>query len=123
MIWANDSSFNEGIKANYFGAYGPDISLGDLPKYQHGARALERIAKRTTKLFATRGHPVDAADECGRWLEACDVDKVFIRPENSRDKGWLNEGDWEILTVGDFINRLRKCLYVAPPKPVEQAAL
>jgi len=56
---------------------------------------------------------VDAADALGRWLEACGVSKVYLRPDGSNEQ-WLSRGEWLVLTVGEFVNRVRRNLYVAP---------
>ncbi len=117
------SEYGSGSNANIFNSYGPDVGKwGGLNDYQHGLRALDRIAKREEKMRQDRGYTSDAAEAMGRWLEACGVREVFMRPAeyNKRD-GWLDRGEWEVLTVGQFINRVRQNLYVAPV-PVETTA-
>jgi hypothetical protein len=101
-------------KHNLFGSYGPQITCGDLNDYVHGVRALKRIAKNLTKIWKVRGPALDAADEMGRWLEACKVKKVFIRPDGESRRSWMNEGKWDELNIGTFVQRVRANLYVAP---------
>ena len=101
-------------KQTCFWSYGPQISYGDLNDYAHGVRALKRIAKNLHKIYNVRGNCLDAADEMGRWLEACKVKKVFIRPDGESRKSWMNEGRWDELSIGAFVQRVRANLYVAP---------
>ena len=100
--------------ANLFGSYGPEIRYGDMNDYAHGLRALKRIAKNLTKIWKVRGPALDAADEMGRWLESCKVKKVFIRPAGESRRSWMNEGKWDELNIGTFVQRVRANLYVAP---------
>ena len=101
-------------RANLFGSYGPQITYGGLSDYLHGVRALKRIAKNLTKIWKVRGPALDAADEMGRWLEACKVKKVFIRPAGENRRSWMNEGTWDELNIGTFVQRVRANLYMAP---------
>ncbi len=103
------SDYKEEIR-NYFGAYGPEISYGDLNNYRHGVYALKMIDAATEKLRQKRGYAPDPADEIGRWLEACKIEKVFMRPLNSKHSEWLHHGDWKQLEIGEFVNQVRACL-------------
>lgn len=77
------------LDANAFSYYGPDIAYGDMNEYRHGLRVLERISKNMDKIHATRGSALDAAEQVGRWLEACEVSRVFIgQPSPDRPCGY-----------------------------------
>jgi len=118
-IFASDCG--TGTNANIFSWYGPALSFPDMRQYQHGLRAMERIAKRMDAMYSDRGASADAADAMGRWLEACGVSKVYVRPDRAQSEQWLSRGEWLVLSVGEFVNRARRNLYCAP-MPVEQSA-
>lgn len=106
-------------ECNYFVAHGMEISHGDLPEYEHAIRALKLIAKRQAGQYETRGNATDAADAMGRWLEACGVTQVYLRPESGRNRQWLTDGEWQCLTLGVFVVQVRKALAVVPGVPIE----
>jgi len=97
----------------YFDGYGPDITLGKIEDYKHAVTATKLIADRLAKMNQQRGYCVDPAEFTGRWLEAAGVDVVMMRPPNARDNGWLSDGDWRKMTVGETVNLVRTKL----PKP------
>jgi len=91
-----------------FSHYGPEISYGDDHRdYEHGARAIKSITDRMDAMYATRGPAVDTADSMGRWLEASGITKVWHRPEEYRDSGWLSEGEWQQASIGSFVSMVR----------------
>lgn len=116
-IFASDSSYSEKYDANLFGWYGPEISYGVLRDYQHGERAVRRIDKRLEEIYRLRGCVVDAAESMGRFLEACDIDEVYMRPDSSTNCSWLSEGEWRKRTIGEFVGLVRSNLYWVDPKP------
>lgn len=113
-IFASDCG--TGTNANIFSWYGPALSFPDLRQYQHGLRAIERIGKRLDGMYAERGASVDCADGIGRWLEACGVSAVYVRPEGERENQWLSRGEWRVLSIGEFVNLVRRNLYCAPER-------
>jgi hypothetical protein len=110
------TEFGEGLQANIFSWYGPALNYPDLRDYQHGLRAMERIARKLDGMHKDRGATVDAADCLGRWLEACAVKAVYLRPDGESDQRWHTKGEWLVLTIGDFVNRARRNLYFGPIK-------
>lgn len=116
-IFASDGNYHEKYQANLFGWYGPEIGYGDLREYEHGARAVKNIGKRLEEIYRDRGAEVDAADSMGRFLEACNIDQVWMRPNHDSNRSWLSEGDWRQLSVGEFVNLVRSNLYWTEPKP------
>ena len=110
------SEYGEGTGANLFNHYGPACTWAHLEEYEHAVRALKRIQAAHKEFYATRGNAVDAAEEMGRFLEACGVKRVFMRPDDETNTGWMNKGEWLDLSVGDFVSRVRRNLYVAPMK-------
>ena len=117
-MWA-DRNF-EGQGKVYFGAYGPEISHGDLADYAHGVRACKLVSARLARISAARGYTDDAAESFGRWLEACGITAVYVRPADHRGSSWLSEGQWQIWTIGKFVNEAR-AKYPQPirlPEPV-----
>ncbi len=116
-IFASDGDYHEKYQANLFGWYGSEISYGDLRQYEHGARAVKRIDARMEEMYRVRGGVSDAAESMGRFLEACDISEVWMRPENYRGDSWLSKGEWLTITVGEFVNRVRANLYWIDPKP------
>lgn len=122
MIWASDSEYSKTIQeTNYFGQYGPEILMGASGDYAHALRAVERINKRMAALEESRGHAIDAADQMGRWLEACGIKAVWKRATQSEKEEWLDRGEWVQYTVGQFVNMVRRNLYVKPVAPVAVA--
>lgn len=114
------SKYGEDIRTgNHFSSHGPNISHGDLNQYRHGVRAMERISKRLEAMSKARGYPADAAECMGRWLEACDISEVWTRPQAERQR-WLTESDWDVLTIGQFVNQCRANLFAGNPKAIEQ---
>jgi len=103
----------EGIQANLFSWYGPALSFPDLRDYQHGLRAMERIGKRMEAMQRVRGSSVDCADAMGRFLEASGIIHVYSRPAGCRELNHTR-GEWRIESIGDFVNRARRSLYVKP---------
>lgn len=90
----------------YFSWFGPEITYGDLNQYNHASRALKTIGARLDKISATRGASADAAECFGRWLEACGIEKVFVREPDCRAT-WLNEIDWQQWSIGRFVHEVR----------------
>ena len=88
-----------------FGSYGPSLSYAALPQYEHAARALARVEKKTDAMRDLRGPAADAADELGRWLEAAGVSEVWV----SRDRitNSLADADWQILSPGQLVCAVR----------------
>lgn len=111
-IFASDSG--DGLNCNLFSWYGPELAYPDQNDYRHGLRAMERISKRMDGIYATRGNATDAAQAMGQFLEASDVEFVYVRPDGSKAESWLNRGEWEKLTIGSFIERVRRNLKVNP---------
>ena len=103
-LWAYKSS-TENVSV-MFSCYGPEITFGDQSDYEHAARACKLVNARLHKTYQTRGNPLDEADHLGRWLEACGVSTVFIRPADDHHT-WLNEGEWEQWTIGRTIQEAR----------------
>ena len=102
----------------YFCHYGPDIVYGNSEDYERAARALKAIQPRLDRMWNVRGRPADAADELGRWLEACGVTEVYCRPEDNHHT-WLNEGHWQTWNIGRCLFAVRECFpKVETPEPV-----
>ncbi len=89
-----------------FSGYGPEIGYGSVRDYEHGARAEKLILSRLKAMSDQRGNTLDAAEYLGRWLEACGVEKVYVRPEGE-NASWHNEGDWDCWLVGRAIQEVR----------------
>lgn len=117
------SEYGTGSNANLFSDYGPVISYGHLNDYKHAIRALERVGKRQQEQYVARGNAADAAEAMGRWLEACGITSVFLRPDADARRSWHNEGEWMLLSVGEFVNRVRGNLHVAPVVETEVASV
>ena len=107
------SSHGDGVDANLFNHYGPNISYGDVRQYEHAARAMGSITMRMKVMSDKRGYADNAADRMSRWLEATRVKEVYLMRAPYDEMGKYH-GDNEILTVGEFVNRVRQNLYVAP---------
>jgi hypothetical protein len=121
-IFACDSGFSRDLDGNLFSNYGPDISYCDSSdEYLDAGKMLAKVAKRISDMYAVRGNAVDAAESMGRWLEACGVTEVYMRPGNDRET-WLTEGEWKILTIGYFVQKVRENLFRYPAREVESVA-
>jgi hypothetical protein len=113
-------SVDEGIKP-YLGYCGPELGgLCDDPKeYMAGAKGLEGIHKRLAKIQELRGSTADAVDQLGRWVEACGLTHVYVRPPGEHRRSWHSEGTWDCLPLGIFLHRIRTTVL---PKPLALAA-
>jgi len=89
------------------GYYGKEIYYGKAEDYEHFAKALRSIQKKMQKIESERGGSSDQAEEVGRWLEACGVKSIMVRPEGEKNNGWMNKGTWKTLSIGSFVNRVR----------------
>ena len=118
-IWCSDGS---GAVHHYFGHYGPDISLGSLADYEYSLRALKTIRRGHDAIYKVRGGTEDAGTLMGQWLEACGVEKIYVRPEGSKHVSWLNEGEWEQWTIARTVQEIRH-LYYRPPVPATEPQL
>ena len=114
-IWASSATYHlpGDLRGNVFSACGPEISYGKAEDYKDAHDGMKMVAKRQAEQYATRGNAADAADEMGRWLEACGVSRVFYR-DIGKSEEWLNRGEWTEREVGPFIIRLREHLFVTP---------
>ncbi len=106
-IFASDSCDKTRVH-HYFGCYGPDVRYGEVRDYEHATRAIKRINAGMDKIREARGCTDDAADTMGRWLESAGVTEVWIRPNGTRDSGWLSDGQWETPSVGRFVDKVRQ---------------
>ena len=88
-----------------FGAYGPALSYAGRSQYEHAARALARVEKKTEEMRGLRGPAADAADEMGRWLEAAGVSEVWV--SRHRVTSSLADADWQILSPGQLVCAVR----------------
>jgi hypothetical protein len=113
-IWASDNG-------NIFSDYGPDIHWGDLREYEYALKAVKRIAKNWEAIKAVRAYSRNEAESMGRWLECCGVFRVFLRPEGE-EREWMSEGAWHDLSIGDFISRCDRALYVKTEPAAEPVA-
>lgn len=116
-MYASEASYYTGTEGNHLLTNGPQVTSDDVRDYEYAVKALKLIAKRHSEQYATRGNPVDAAESMGRWLEACGVKRVFMRPSPVCASSWLSEGEWLILSVGTFVGKVRSALYVVPASP------
>lgn len=94
-----------------FSYYGPDVKYGTTRHYQHGMRALRRVQKGMDARYREFGPAADAGASLDRWLTACGLRGkcVYVRPEgHPRDAsgGWLNKGEWDVLTITEFVARV-----------------
>lgn len=105
-----------------FGYYGPEyVTGGSLADYVHGVRALTRIERELARIQGSRGPARDAAEEMGRFLEAAGVSEVWF-DERKISSGWLTDGDWQAIPVGELIRRVREHILPVTTEPAEAAA-
>ena len=86
---------------------GGDVMSSNPREYESMGRAIRAVETRMEGFSATRGHPVDVADRIGRFLEACDVGLVWMRPVGVPVGGWLPDGQWLRLSVGETVALVR----------------
>lgn len=92
-----------------FGCYGPELSwCNSANEYEAAARSIRAMQARSTKIYEARGAAHDAAEETGRWLEACLVDEVWARPDPAAiDHRSMEKGEWQIWNIGRAISEIR----------------
>jgi hypothetical protein len=98
-----------GAPVVHFSHFGPDIRFGAERDYQHALRALRRVQKGMDARYREFGPAEDAGASLDRWLCACGLKGkcVWTRPErNLEPTGWLNRGEWEQLTITEFVARV-----------------
>lgn len=92
-----------------FSHYGPDVRNGTERDYRHGLKALRRVQKGMDARQREFGNAEDAGASLDRWLHACGLKGkcVWTRPEGHTNEGWLNRGQWDVLTIDEFVELVR----------------
>jgi hypothetical protein len=86
---------------------GKEVHSTDPAEYDSAAKAIRTMAARCAEITVSRGYPADVADSVGRWLEACKVGTVWMRPGGHPQRGWMTEGKWLRLSVGETVTLIR----------------
>lgn len=114
-VFSHRSEINGPIYS-FAGLIGPDVVLGELADYEHGARAMRRVAEEIREIEAQRGPHRDAAEQMGRLLEACGIERVYVEQDPD-----ANGNPWRILTVGALVESVRR-LVLAETVPADDVA-
>jgi hypothetical protein len=86
---------------------GKEVHSSNPEEYFSAAKAIRTMDSRMEDMRETRGNPADVADKVGRWLEACKVGTVWMRPGGQPQRGWMTEGKWLRLSVGETVTLIR----------------